>query len=51
MDEDLAIGAGLEQTAAIDQGAAERHRVGEVAVVAHGQTAKGEIGVKRLDVP
>ena len=50
VDEHLAVGGGLEQAAAADQGAAQHMGVGQVAVMRHGEAAELEIGVERLHV-
>ena len=50
VDDHLGIGSRLEQTTLLDQLAAERERVGQVAVVPERQAAEREVGVQRLDV-
>ena len=50
VDEHLAVRGALEQAAAVDQAPAQAVRVGQVAVVRHGEAAEGEVGIERLDV-
>ena len=50
VDEDLAVGGGLEQAAAADQGAMQRVGVGQVAVMRDREAAELEIGIQRLDI-
>ena len=50
MDDDLGIGGGLEQAAALHQLAAQLQRVGQIAVMADGQPAELEIREQRLHV-
>ena len=50
VDDHLGVAGRLEQRARLDQPAAQQHGVGEVAVVADGEAAEGEVGEQRLDV-
>ena len=50
MNDDFCISRRLEQAAALYQFAAKRHRVGKITVVRDGESARCEIGEKRLDI-
>ncbi len=50
MQDHLGIGGRLHHRAVLDQFAAQRQSVGEIAVVADGETAGIEFGEQRLDV-
>ncbi len=50
VNDDFGVAGGLEDRAALDQIGAQRHRVGQVAVMRDGKPAEIHIGIKRLDV-
>ncbi len=50
MNDGFRIRRGLKDRALAHQFLAQRARIGEIAVMGHGQPSSGEIGVKRLYV-
>ena len=50
MDDDFGIGGGLEDRPLADQFLPQLHGVRDIAVVRHGKSATGKIGIQRLDV-
>lgn len=51
VDDHLGVRGRLEDRSLADKIAAQHHCVRDIAIVRHGKSAAGKIGIKRLDVP